>query len=206
MVMKRLKMLIAAVGLVALAAIVIYQQTRIDRFAAEAAVLREQVQRLASVPSAPERPTKPQPGEEMRSNSVPSLSGAQFSELLRLRGEVAVLKGQRAEVVVREASQQTQYQDVVTQLVSVKGEAASEMRRAAFNEDREAKLLVTAQNTLGALASALNVPESVSKVSSEEGLRDESFKQYRAYFFFKRGCEEMQTAVESQSKASAPAQ
>jgi len=91
-------MLIAAVGLVALAAIIVYQQTRIDRFAAEAAMLREQVQQQASVKNEPEGPTKPQPGEEMRSNSIPSLAGEHLSELLRLRGEVGVLRRQLAEV------------------------------------------------------------------------------------------------------------
>ena len=89
-------MLIAAVGLVALAAIIIYQQTSIDRFAADAAMLREQVQQQASVKNEPEGPTKLQPGEEMRSNSIPSLPGEQLNELLRLRGEVGVLRRQLA--------------------------------------------------------------------------------------------------------------
>ena len=199
-------MLIAAVGLVALAAIIICQQTRIGRFAAEAAMLREQIQQQASVQTEPERPAKPQPGEEMRSNSVPPLTGEPFNELLRLRGEVGVLRRQLAEVVAREATQQAQYQGMVKQADSIKGEAASEMVRADIYESSQGKMLTIARNTLGDLASALNIPEAVSKKSWEEGLTDESLKRYRAYFFFKRGCEEMQIIAETVRKAHASAE
>jgi hypothetical protein len=99
--MKGLKTLIAAVGFIALAAALIYQQTRIARLAAEAALLRAQIQQQTSVPTEAERPTKPGPGPEVRPNSVPALSEAQFHELLRLRGEVGVLRAQLAETAQR---------------------------------------------------------------------------------------------------------
>jgi hypothetical protein len=97
MIMKGLRMLIAAVGLIALAAILICQQTRIERLAAEAARLREQVQQQASREHEAERPTRPEPSQGTRPNSVPSLTEEQFHELLRLRGEVGVLRAQLAE-------------------------------------------------------------------------------------------------------------
>jgi hypothetical protein len=206
MVTKRLKMLIAAVVLAALIAVIIYQQMRIGRFAAEAAVLREQIQQQASVQSEPQKPAKLQPGEEMRSNSAPSLTGEPFNQLLRLRGEVGVLRRQLAEVVAREASQQTQYQGMVKQVDSIKGDAAREMIRADIYESSEEKMLTIARNTLGDLASALDMPEAVSKRSSEEGLSDESLKRYRAYFIFKMGCEQMQMIAEPLRKPHASAE
>ena len=199
-------MLLAVVGLVALAAVIIYQQTRIDRLAAEAAMLREQIQPQASVQKEPEEPTKPPPGEEMRSNSVPSLTGEPFNQLLRLRGEVGVLGRQLAEVVAREASQQTQYQGMVKQVDSIKGDAAREMIRADIYESSEERMLSIARNTLGDLASALDMPEAVSKMSFEEGLSDESLKRYRAYFIFKMGCEQMQMIAEPLRKPHASAE
>jgi hypothetical protein len=127
-------------------------------------------------------------------------------ELLRLRGQVGVLRDQLDEAVAREGSQRTQYQIMSGQLDSVKREAAEAMVRAAVSQNSEEKMLAIAQNTLGALAPALNVPEPVSKTSSEKGLRDASLRQYRSYFFFKRACEEMQAAVENQRKARASAE
>jgi hypothetical protein len=100
-VMRALKMFIAAVGLVAAGATVIYQQARIDRFAAEAATLQKQVQQPGSVQNQAGRPTRPQPSQEMGSNSVAALTGGQFSELLRLRGEVGILRAQLAEAAKR---------------------------------------------------------------------------------------------------------
>jgi hypothetical protein len=162
MVTKRLNMLIAVVVLAALIAVIIYQQMRIGRFAAEGAVLREQIQQQASVQSEPQKPAKLQPGEEMRSNSAPSLTGEPFNQLLRLRGEVGVLRRQLAEVVVREASQQTQFQGMVKQVDSIKGDAAREMTRADIYESSEEKMLTIARNTLGDLASVVEIERETS--------------------------------------------
>jgi len=97
MAMKGLKMLIAAVGFIGLAAILIWQQTEIERLAAEAATLREQIQQQASVQNEADGSTGPEPSQEPRPSSVPSLTEGQFHELLRLRGEVGVLRAQLAE-------------------------------------------------------------------------------------------------------------
>ncbi len=95
--MKGLKMLIAAVGLIALAAIFISQQMRIERLAAEAAMLREQIRQQTSAQGEAEGPARPEPRQEIRASSAPSLTEGQFRELLRLRGEVGVLRAQLAE-------------------------------------------------------------------------------------------------------------
>jgi hypothetical protein len=101
MVMKGLKMLIAAVGLIALAAVLFYQQTRIDRFAAQAVMLREQLQQAESAQNQAEAQVRPQPIQDKRPDSVPSLTEGQFSELLRLRGQVGILRAQLAEAAQR---------------------------------------------------------------------------------------------------------
>ena len=99
--MKDLKMLIAAVGLIALAAVLFYQQTRIDHFAAQAVMLREQLQQAESAQNQAEAQVRPQPIQDMRPDSVLSLTEGQFSELLRLRGQVGVLRAQLAEATQR---------------------------------------------------------------------------------------------------------
>lgn len=101
MVMRTLKMFVVAVGLVAVGATVIYQQARLERLAAETATLRQQVQQPEVVQGQSERPTGPEPSQEMGSKSVTALTGGQFNELLRLRGEVGVLRAQLAEAAKR---------------------------------------------------------------------------------------------------------
>ncbi len=94
-------MFVVPVGLVAVGATVIYQQARLERLAAETATLRKQVQQPEAVQGQAERPTGPQPSQEMGSNSVAALSGGQLNELLRLRGEVGILRAQLAEAAKR---------------------------------------------------------------------------------------------------------
>jgi hypothetical protein len=136
----------------------------------------------------------------MGSNAVASLPGQQPNELLRLRGQVGVLRRQLAEVAAREASERTQYQHSAQEM------DASVIKRAAMLADQEARMLLVSRNSLEALASALNVPVSVSKMNSQEGLRDENLKQYELYFFFKKWCEAMQSTIEDENKARASAQ
>jgi hypothetical protein len=123
-VMKARKMFIAAVGLVAVGATVIYQQARIDRFAAEAATLRKQAQQPGAVQDQAERPTGPEPSQEMGSNSVAALTAGQFSELLRLRGEVGVLRAQLAEAAKRADDNATRqrYSGRATEMNGLTGE------------------------------------------------------------------------------------
>ena len=99
--MKKLKMLLVALGFIALAAILICQQTKLERLAAEAATLREQLQQQAPAQNEVEQPARPEPSQEMRPTSVSSLPEGQFHELLRLRGEVGVLRAQLAEAARR---------------------------------------------------------------------------------------------------------
>jgi len=161
---------------------------------------REQLQQQASVKNESEGPSKTQSGEETRSNAVASLPAEQLSELLRLRGKVGVLRRQLAEVAAREASERTQYQHSAQEM------DANLIKRAALLADDEAKLCVVITNSLRALASEFNVPETVSQMNSEGGLRDQRFQQYRPYFFFKKWCEVIQAAVESRRKESVPAE
>jgi len=98
MIATWLKILAWLAGLVAVVAIFAWQQARIDRFAAETAMLRAQVERQAALLEESKVRERPQPGEEIRSNSVSALPQEQFRELLRLRGEVGVLRRQLAEM------------------------------------------------------------------------------------------------------------
>jgi len=118
--MKDLKMLIAAVGLIALAAVLICQQRRIDHFAAQTVMLREQLQQAESAQNQAETPVRPQPSQDMRPDSVRSLTEGQFSELLRLRGQVGVLRAQLAEAAQR-AKENPMPQRVATPVAETDG-------------------------------------------------------------------------------------
>lgn len=108
MIATWLKLLAWLTGLFGVVAIIAWQQTRIGRFAAEAARLRQQVERQAALLEESKAGNKPQPRVETRSDSVSSLPEEQFRELLRLRGEVGVLRRQLAETSEQASRERSQ--------------------------------------------------------------------------------------------------
>ena len=124
MAIPRLKSVATLIGFVALAVVIFWQQTRIDRLTMGTPILQEQGEQQASLRSGSERQPNPQTNDEEYSKPIASSREEQFRELLRLRAEVALLRrqlaesvkhaddvtGQMAESVRREADERTQRQ------------------------------------------------------------------------------------------------
>jgi hypothetical protein len=91
-------------GLAALVVVSIYQRARIKSLAAETAILQQQLQQQASLRKNSAAETEPK--EADGSNLAASLPEDQSRELLRLRGEVGVLRRQLAEVLDQPAKGQ----------------------------------------------------------------------------------------------------
>lgn len=143
--MKGLKTL-AAVGLIALAAIVIRQETKIKCLAVEAARLREQIQQQALAQNEVQKPATPEPSREMRPNSVSSSTEGQFHELLRLRGEVGVLRAQLAEAA-RHADTGTMRQRDAGPVAQMDGDNAPKLSELPL----VGELFATRSNSAGSL-------------------------------------------------------
>ena len=79
-------------GLAAFVVVILYQREKIDSLAAETVMLHQQLEQQASLGKDSSAVTEPQIADG--SNSTPSLPEEQLRELLRLRGEVGVLRRQ----------------------------------------------------------------------------------------------------------------
>ena len=147
MATPRLKVVATLIGFVALAVVIIWQQRRIDCLTGGTAILPEQVEPQAPLRSGSERQANPPSKGEEPSKPIASLSEAQFRELLRLRGEVGVLRsqlaesvkhaddltGQLAESVRREAEGQAQRQQSGVPLVGIGAELTQQGGYAVIN-------------------------------------------------------------------------
>ena len=180
--MRRLKIAAAAVVVFALTAIIISQQAQVRRLVAEGTVLREQ---LAQAVSAQEKHDPVATAEGPARDS----SQEQFRELLRLRGEVGVLRGQLAEAAKPHS---------VGRLAAKEGELAPQPQPVqepdlapdtAQIEAQEQKV-EAAKQKVKRLLSALNVPEEASQMDSAAALDTASLKQYWPYFEAKKELEE----------------
>lgn len=187
--------LTCAVMMVTLLGILIWQQTRIERLKAEAEILRRQVALAPSLTDQSDPPTSPQPGptpppiSEPQPPSNQSLSEDQSRELLRLRGQVGILRGELAEAVksglkegalqpptgVNETSKPTQE------------EVEDAERASAITQEKVAN----AKQVLDVLATALKVPQSVAQIEGTDivdVLKDPSLAPYQVYLRFKVEC------------------
>jgi hypothetical protein len=124
--------LILLVGFGALVTVIICQRVRIERVTAESALLREQIQRQASLRDESNEGAKPKPSDESGSTAVPSLAGEQAQELLRLRGEVGVLRRQLATALNQESKEQAKQQPLPEQ--------AGSWTEADLNEEQRKSL------------------------------------------------------------------
>ncbi len=178
----------AAVAVVffGLSGVIIWQQVRVKRLEAESAGLREQLaQAVASVREEQEQVDKPQPSVGQRPDEDRS------SELLRLRGEVTVLRRQLAEAARPESAPRS-----ATRIGQLEPLAQPEARPkpdlAALDAHlaaQEQKLDTLKQKVAGLLA-ALSVPQEVSELETARGLGREDLKPYWPYFEAKEGLEE----------------
>jgi hypothetical protein len=169
-----------------LSGVIIWQQVRVKRLEAESAGLREQLaQAVASVREEHQQVDKPQPSVGQRPDEDRS------SELLRLRGEVTVLRNQLAEAVrpgsaPKLASKTGQLEPPVEPEVRRKpGLAALDAHLTAQEQKLEA-----AKQKVAGLLTALSIPQDVSKLETATGLGREDLKPYWPYFEAKKGLEE----------------
>jgi hypothetical protein len=185
---KGIALLITFVGLLGL---VLWQEVRITLLTEEIAVLRRQAQRAALPRELEEGHTVSQAGHELRSNAPPSWSGEPSHELLRLRGDVGVLRAQLEESQERAASLQPSEEQI---------NRAFAERRLRFLEE-EVKYW---QKHVAELASSLQVPEAVAKMDPEEGRHDESLQRYEDYFVAKIELDAMLKAIDAGRLPTAP--
>jgi hypothetical protein len=147
--------------------------------------LRSHAEQQAPLLDRRESQAKPQPSDEMRSNSTAVLEEKPSVELLRLRGQVGVLRRELADEREHAYNARTN-----SQLRLIEVEAARLREKAGWAEHLKA-LTLTAWQNLDALGSALNVPDGISKMEAKKALHDPSMKQYERYFQFKAWYERM---------------
>lgn len=166
-----------SVVLLMLALALMWQQARIRHLTAEAADLRVQLGQAVLPPR--------ENGQlaNVQQSTDPPLAQEQFRELLRLRGEVGVLRRQLAEAVKPESALK-----MASKTVELEPSAQPEARRksalSALDgtvKEEEQKLDAAKQKVAGLLV-AMNVPKDVSNMDEAAALGREDLKQYRSYF------------------------
>jgi hypothetical protein len=159
---KGITLLIAFVGLVGF---VLWQQARITVLKEQITVLTRQAEQAALSHEMEDNDTVSQASHELRSNAPPSWLGEPSRELLRLRGDVGVLRTQLEESQERAATLRPSEEQINRAF------AERHLRRV----DEEVQHW---QEHVAELASSLQVPEAVAKMDPEEGRHDESLKRY----------------------------
>ncbi|HYG34434.1 MAG TPA: hypothetical protein VEC99_06595 [Clostridia bacterium] len=188
--MSRLKLAAMLVTFATLVGIVIWQLTQIGSYKAQTAALKEQLEQTAAARLIRENQVKPQPNLQPSANPTASLPQDQFRELLRLRGDVGVLKQRLSEALQRTANAESQQQHSATLLdLKLKCEVAKQYVQ-------EQSLVNTVKVALEELRSALNVPEEVTKLDPREASKIQDMDKYSPYFRLKFQCEQMEKAVE----------
>jgi hypothetical protein len=184
--MNASKTVAVAAAFFGLSGVIIWQQVWVKRVEAESAGLREQfAQSIASVREEQEQVDKPQPRVGQRPDEERS------AELLRLRGEVTVLRNQLAEAVKAGSAPKVAFKTGQLE-PPVQPEARRKPDLAALDAHltaQEQKLEAAKQKVAGLLA-ALSIPQDVSRMEAATGLGREDLKQYWSYFEAKKGLEE----------------
>ena len=155
-------------GLGAFVVVIIHQRARINSLAAETAMLQQQLQQQASLRKDSSAEAEPKVADG--SNSTPSLPEEQSRELLRLRGEVGVLRRQLITAALEQAADQRPKQ-------RLSREQTEALTQADFNEE-QLKSLVD-------LTSKLETGNSVADLA---GLKD-SLERYDELFMDRAAAE-----------------
>jgi hypothetical protein len=170
----------AALLVIGLTGIIIWQQGQIRRLRAESTGLRERIEQ-----DQHQGVEAPQQTVAQHSNEAPS------TELLRLRGEVTVLRRQLTEAARLDSAPtgapgQRQAESVIQPQTRSKPDLAA---LDAHLTAQEQKLESARQQVVG-LVTALAVPQDVSKLDPATGVAREDLKQYWSYFEAKKVFEE----------------
>lgn len=179
------KSAVGAVVFFGLSGVIVWQQVQVGRLEAESAGLRQQLARAAATQEEHQPVDNLQPSVGQRSDEDRS------SELLRLRGEVTVLRRQLAEAAKpgsapKSASKTGQLEPLAQPEARPKPDLAA---LDAHLSAQEQKLEAAKQKIAGLLA-ALSVPQEVSRLETATGLGREDLKPYWPYFEAKKGLEE----------------
>ena len=176
MITTRVKATALSVVLLAFAIALLSQQARINRLRAEATDLRVQLSQAAAA------------GENRRSvKLLPSTDHAsaknEVRELLRLRGEVGVLRRQLADA--RRLTPKEE--DLATPELSPRRQKSGLAALDAALTAQQGRVDAGKQKT-EQLLTALNVPEDLAKMDGDAmaNLSSESMEYYRPYFQAKR--------------------
>lgn len=172
----------------ALTSLALWQRARIKALTAESAGLRERLAEAMSAREESERLLKLQGRRDEGSGASPQ------PELLRLRGEVGVLRRQLAEAARAAATQRAT--PIATELESPAQTqpAGSEQMAASVAEltaqlTAQKKKLVAARQKVADLASTLGIPQDISSLDSTAALEREDLRSYWPYFEAKRNSE-----------------
>jgi hypothetical protein len=187
-------MMAVLAGFIALVAITVWEQERIAYFEMEIAALRQQIEQQMPAGDESKKWAATQVAEQNLSNSTLVLAEKPPPDLLRLRGEVGVLRQELAEERQNGLKAGTNLQLRLIQA------DATRIRGASRWSDEQEKVLYVARQNLEALASALNVPTDISKLGAREALDDPDLKQYQLYFRFKANYEATQQVLEQHDK------
>jgi len=103
--LKTFLRLVVVAGLGVFVVVVVYQRESINALTAETAMLRQQVQQQVAVSKQSNDQIEPLGADG--SNSTPSLTEEQSRELLRLRGQVGVLRRQLADTLAQAVNEQS---------------------------------------------------------------------------------------------------
>ncbi len=182
-----MKVAASSVVLLALASMIIWQQQHVKRLTAEAAGLREQAAQAWTLREGDERSAKPSSeGNEGFAKRHPTaeepLPHDMFRELLRLRGEVGVLKRQ-----LEEANKQA----LVQRLASREGTLDWPEQKLRWQEaiasliapaTAQQENLNAAKRKVEQLELTLQVPDEVAMMDAAKSLDTPSLEKYRPYF------------------------
>jgi hypothetical protein len=165
----------------------IWLRRQVEVLTAENTLLRNE----ASQEAPAYRQTNKHPRSDL-SSEPPSLSRGTFGdeqlrEVLRLRGDVGVLKTQLTQLTNESAEQRTQRQ--------------IDLGKFRFDTDtqvsEEQVLVNVARVALEELRADLSVPDSLTNLNDQQVWSTPGLRQYSPYFRFKARCDEMQKSVDS---------
>ena len=175
----------AVVVFLGLSGIILWQYVQLRQLTAESNGLRQRLAQAATVQEQHGRMDTVPPSEGQRSDQQPS------SELLRLRGEVTVLRRQLADTAKPNSTPTGAPKAGPSEpLTQPRAQAKSSLAAMdAHLATQEQKLEVARQKVAGLLAT-LSIPQDVSKLEAATVLGREDLKQYWSYFKAKDGLEE----------------
>lgn len=184
--MKALQRFGTVILLLVLILLAVWQQARLKYLTVESAALREQLAQALAAQEQTQLVGKPAASQDAREAPTP--------ELLRLRGEVAVLRRQLAETVSVSVTQRmgssalAQAAGEAEVAVAVAAVSALEEQLAAAEQESAA-----AQPKLADLVAALKLPQGVSEQVATDAL---SPGDLRSYMEVKRGIEQAERWTE----------